>query len=296
MIPSSILHDLRGSDSTLNRDFMMTEDCTFPASDCSSPLRIYFFSDTHLQAHHPGNPLLSKTWRRHPSPALPVSSEALLRSHLERAVNGGADLILCGGDLCHFPSPENKELASRLFTECPLPVLSVPGNHDSFYPGQQGGCELHNQQLSLLHPLFGPQPAFWKHEQNGVRILGVDNSQYFFSREQLEFLEQELDSPQSTLMMMHVPLDSPQLRKAAIAKHGHPMLMEDPEISFPENIDPEPTNAALSLIRNSRQLLALLTAHVHIPFMENVTPHLPQLLSDAGYRNGFRWISVRPEK
>jgi len=259
----------------------------------SRPLRIYFFADTHLQEHDPADPLVPGFWRKNPTPALPRPGPELLRSHLDRAIEHQADLILANGDLFHFPSPENAALAAELFAECPLPVWTVPGNHDWFYPGQDGWEDLRARQLPRLRDVYGDRPSHGVREFDGLRVIGLDNSTYFLTETQTRFLQNEVDHGPA-LVMMHIPLGTPSLREAVIAKHGNPILMNDPAGRVREGIDPAPTHNAARLLRTHPNVRAVLAAHVHLPFVEDIAPGVPQLIPEAGYRDGHRLLDCVP--
>lgn len=254
--------------------------------------RIYLFADTHLQAVSANDPLLPDVWRADSSPVLPMDSEALLRSHLDRAVAGGADLILCGGDLFHFPSPENAALASRLFAACPLPVWCVPGNHDWFYPGQDGWEELRAAQLPRLEAVFGRQAHAWSRVHQGLRVIGLDNSTSCFDREQVDFLAAELARGEPSLVMLHIPISLPRLREDVIAKHGSPLLMADPETGLRPGVDAEATREGVRLLHTAPHVRLVLAAHVHLAHRDPLESGGEQLIPEAGYRHGHCWITV----
>ncbi len=256
------------------------------------PLHLYYFADTHLQQVADNDPLLSDAWKENPVPNLPCSNSTLLASHLDRAVTGGADIILCGGDLFHFPSAENVALALRLFGACPRPVWCVPGNHDWFYPGQDGWEDLRASMLPRLEKIYRGQASYWSRSVQGLRVIALDNSTYFLDTEQVSFLDRELAEDVPTVVMMHIPLSTPALRDATVAKHGQAILMADAAGRTRAGIDPGPTRHAAGLLRDSAQVLAVLSAHVHFPFQEDITPGKPQLIPEAGYRHGYRWIVV----
>lgn len=262
--------------------------------ELSAPLRIYQFSDTHLQAYHPGNPLVPAKWQAHPKPDLGMPSQDLLDLHLNRAVSGQADVILFCGDLFHFPTPENREMMLHAIENCPVPIWTVPGNHDWFYPGQDGWEELRARQLPRLEPVFAPNPSFWVREIKGLRVLGLDNSTYFLTREQTDFLAKQLQDPSPLLLMIHIPISAHGLREATIAKHGNPILMADPEGRLREGIDPAPTQEGLELLRQATCLRGIVSAHVHIPYACEVFPGVMQWISEAAYRDGYRWIECHP--
>jgi hypothetical protein len=260
----------------------------------SSPLRIYLFADIHMQAHAAGNSRIPESWRQNPSPRLPSDSATLLHSHLDRAVHGGADLILACGDLFHFPTPENRDLVLEARKNCSIPIWTVPGNHDWFFPGQDGWEALRTRQLHLLDDVFGPQPSFWIKSMHGLRVLGLDNSTYFLSSEQVDFLKNHLRQPESLIVMMHIPLSLPGLREKVIAKHGNPILMADPEGRVREGIDPAPTAEAVRLLTRSDCVKGIVAAHVHLPDIREFAPGKTQWIPEAGYRNGFQWLNFSP--
>ena len=263
----------------------------------AAPLRLYQFSDTHLQAAADHDPDLPQQWRENPLPKLPCSSRDLLCQHLERAIALDADLILMVGDLFHFPSPENHQLAETLFDDCPLPVWLVPGNHDWFYPGMDGWEPLRSRMLPRLKSLFpGEQYHFWSRCLGGVRFVALDNSAYFLDAEQSAFLEQELRQGQPTVVLLHIPLSLPEIRPPVLEKFGMPLLMADPEIDYAlhkrPDVDVEATFAAAEMLRNAENLIAILSGHVHLSLTGRVSPTAVQYISGAGYRADYRLLEL----
>jgi hypothetical protein len=252
------------------------------------PLRVYFFSDTHLQACRSDDPLLPDTWRKAPSPSLARESRALLRSHLDRAVHGDADLILMAGDLFHFPSRENARMAQEEFKACPVSIRSVPGNHDWFYPGQDGYEPLRDTQLPLIQPPVDVTP--WVMELAGIRFVGIDNSTYFLSTHEADVLCRELEEPGPVVVLMHIPPSTPDLRPSVIRKHGGAILMHDPDGRTRAGVDPEPTLKAVQALQTSPHLCAILAAHVHLPYEGSYRDNVSLIIPEAGYRDGFHWL------
>lgn len=260
------------------------------------PFRIYQFSDTHLQAVAEHDPELPDAWRLRPTPVLPSSSEQLLRSHLQRAQDLNADLILNLGDVFHFPSRENVELAERLFAEVGIPVWSVPGNHDWFYPGMDGWEALRAAMMPRLAPLFPEGWSQWSRTWNGVRVIGLDNSTYFLSAAQSAFLREELSRGEPTIVVLHIPVTTPELRIPVIEKFGAPLLMNDADVEADklerEGATPEPTAEACRLLCASTNVVAVLSAHVHLAHAAQVSATAMQYVCDAGYRNGYRLLEI----
>lgn len=261
-----------------------------PIPDLEQPFRIYFFSDTHLQACHPEDPRIPSSWKKSPSPDLGMSSEALLKTHLKRAEEVNADLILFGGDLFHFPTRENAELATRLFSESPLPVWSIPGNHDWFFPRQDGWEELRDQQLPWVQPPIEVTP--WTKRFHGVRFVGTDSSTYFLGPEEIAAVTTALEGNDPVILIMHIPPSTPDLRLPVIQKHGNPILVDDPEGRTRDGIDPEPTRRLMNALKESPAVKAILGAHVHLPFRGFFGSTIPLLIPEAAYRNGYRIVDL----
>lgn len=258
------------------------------------PLRLYQFADLHLQAGADRDPQVPEAWRTHPSPRLPLDARELVATHLDRAVLGKADLILACGDLCHFPSAENAHLLTSAFRNCPVPVLPLPGNHDWFYPGQDGWEDLRTLQLPRLETVYGQHPSFGSRTLHGLQLLHFDNSTYFLNADQEAFLQEKLEAGLPTLVLLHIPVSTPSLRQMTLQKHGSPILMADRSGRVREGIDPAPTARMVELFRHHPAIQAVLAAHVHFPFREDLAPGRPQLIPDAGYRHGYRWIECLP--
>jgi hypothetical protein len=115
-----------------------------------------------------------------------VSSQSLGRLQQLRAIaeKDRPDFVLVSGDLVRDALRVGEEEARGyydLYTQevrgCPMPVWSVPGNHENF------GIERHLSLVSPTHPLYGKGmyrqrlgPNYYSFTHGGVHFVGLDSA------------------------------------------------------------------------------------------------------------------------
>ncbi len=88
--------------------------------------RVATVNDVHIGERRFG--LLN---RMHEPPAAVPHAERCLRSAVAAAVSWGAQLLVVKGDLTHHSNLGELETAGQLLSELPIPVVIVPGNHET---------------------------------------------------------------------------------------------------------------------------------------------------------------------
>jgi predicted phosphodiesterase len=133
------------------------------------------------------------------------------------------DFVLLTGDLVRDSLRVGEEQARPLFemvaTELavfPVPVFTVPGNHDTF------GIERHLSHVSSDHPLFGRAmyrhylgPDYYSFTWGGVRFLGINSVDYddtgyygHLDRAQLDWVGRDLAPVPASMPVVtfnHIP-------------------------------------------------------------------------------------------
>ncbi|HYV19780.1 MAG TPA: metallophosphoesterase [Verrucomicrobiae bacterium] len=179
------------------------------------------------------------------------------------------DFVVITGDMVRDSLRVGEDKARPLFEQVaaelkkfPVPVFTVPGNHDIF------GIERQRSQVSADHPLYGRAmyrkflgPDYYSFTWGGVRFLGLnsvdaDDMSYYghFDRQQLDWVGADLaaapaDAPVVTFN--HIPM--------ATSIEGLLGLMEEP---------PAPTVITIGghaqfrhIVSNTGELLQALGAH-----------------------------------
>ena len=182
-----------------------------PLSDLHLPSRVFGFWGTMQEQPHP-----------------PVSSsERAARAALGEAVAWGAQLVVLKGDLTHRSHPEDWDAVARLVQACPVPVLAIPGNHDT--KGSPGGLDPDEQLTALGVPVGRPVLI---HDVPGLRIVLADTTRSGVDRGRLHHVTDlvlaAVDGAGPCLVATHhqlQPLPLPVSWPPGIASHhGDPLL------------------------------------------------------------------------
>ncbi len=183
--------------------------------------------------------------------------QPLYRGRLEkviRAVNAeNVDFVLIAGDLTENGKPEELEDFISQIKGFSSPVWFVPGNHDignKRVRGKESESTLSAARVSEFELSCGP--SFFSHERAGIRVLGLNSSVFGSGLERenamWSFLEAELAKPNQapTLVFTHYP----------------PFVSAPPEPSDYWNVEPEPRQRLLKMLREGG-VKAVLSGHLH---------------------------------
>lgn len=107
-------------------------------------------------------------------------------------------LIVQLGDFVSKGTPENyREYIAALMENVSLPLLTVIGNHDRPQPNDNSGDK------TLYRSVFGTTDFYY--DYNGSRFIGLDSSDRKVTPEQLDWLDDVLDTRQRKFIFTHVP-------------------------------------------------------------------------------------------
>ncbi|HEY0076222.1 MAG TPA: metallophosphoesterase [Abditibacteriaceae bacterium] len=264
--------------------------------------RVLHITDAHFcRADDDGNEEHNAICRtRHARWQERENQEANTSRLLQDVKESGSDLLWLTGDIVDFPARASLQRVRELLDNCGVPWLYVPGNHDWYFPYQQSNEALRRAQYEKLAPLFngGPQLC-WKHEINGLQILGVDNSTYQIEGEQLQFAREALQTGLPTVLLVHVPLTQPGLRAPTIAKWRDCILVgehitEERRADWAWAPDRPETAQFIELMQSAPNLIAILCGHVHFAH-EEAFGSAVQLVGAPAFAGGSRIIDFTCE-
>lgn len=212
-----------------------------------------------------------------------LSEETLPRiRHLRKIVERQRPaFVLITGDLIHdalrvdeAEAASYYELFLREIEAFPVPVWTVPGNHEIF------GIERHLSLVSPEHPLYGKQmyrrflgPTYYSFNAGGIHFVGLDTvgiaDLWYYGHvdeAQLEWLRQDLAAiPEGTPVVSfnHIPfITAGDTLRGYTEEPPAPTLIEvDGVTSFRHTVSN--AGAALSALRQ-RQLTLALAGHDHM--------------------------------
>jgi len=127
---------------------------------------------------------------------------------LENAVSEKVDLLLLTGDIVNFPSVNSVKIIADKLKQTGIPWLYTAGNHDWHYEGMKGDDDYLRKTwiANALMPFYnGHNPLFYSQVIKGINFVGIDNSTYQISEEQLRFLKDQIIREEPIILFSHIP-------------------------------------------------------------------------------------------
>lgn len=264
------------------------------------PLRLLHISDTHLCYADERDDVRKRELAAQRRPCFEGPEEGRCLRNLDEAIRyagENCDLLLHTGDLIDFVSCRNLELAREKLAL--VPNFVAAGNHEfSQYVGETFEDAAYKMRsMPQVQPAFGNDLHFAVRRLGGVRLIAVDNSYYHFDVGQLERLKAEVAGGEPILLLLHVPLHTPELHRKSVEFHpdrcaylaGTPeeaLATYSPERQRQQRPTPE-TTEFIEYVRNCPAVRAILAGHIH--FTENdagaFSPYAMQYVAGGGYYN-----------
>lgn len=243
-------------------------------------------TDSHFRVHSP----TGASMRHH------------LQEILDHCVSLRADCVVLTGDIIHFPTWANIEAMAADLSAAGLPFLYTPGNHDWHYPGSAWNDQTRQEYYGRLSRLTCGSPAQQAYDVHGVRLIGIDNSNYQASREQSAFFTDALATDKPCLLFMHIPIYVESLMEDVLARWQAPIMMAAP--GWDEQTRPKwmvwSTEPSTEEFHRSvtpmppANLAGLFAGHIHIPHADAFAEGRYQYTPRPAYQGGFRVIRVEP--
>ncbi|MCC7261563.1 MAG: metallophosphoesterase [Candidatus Latescibacteria bacterium] len=262
-------------------------------------------SDTHLPAADGRDPHPARQAAAHfaayfqqRTPGGAVVAE-IFAGLLDRARQAHPDLLALTGDILHFPSVAGLEwLRHRL---AGTDYLYTLGNHDWFFPYQTWSDAGRQAHYPRFFGLTGGNPACQVRRVGGLRVVALDNSTYQVSPEQADFLRRQLATGDPCLLLLHIPLATPSLLPAVMARWNAPIVMGGEEGWTAETrahwlvgeVQPG-TRACLDLVRQAANLVGVLCGHIHFARADELRPGCFQYVARPGFEGGCRRLRLKP--
>jgi 3',5'-cyclic AMP phosphodiesterase CpdA len=173
-----------------------------------------------------------------------VRPHNVFEAQLHMAQEEEADLVVHTGNLVNFPSFRGIYYVWDALEKCGLPYLYTSGSSDWCWQDmigtkpvqelQQQYCWEESGECATLFSRASESSLLsteqydakaWSEVVGGVRFVGVDNSTQVVTAEQLTFVQEALAAAaaaaESVVIMVHIPLYTPELR-AALDEAGLP--------------------------------------------------------------------------
>lgn len=280
------------------------------SSALSRPSEVLFISDTHLslddargESFLQYSERMAKGYRqtKHFVTGKPTNPEASFEAALQEAKKNQTDLIVLAGDIVSFPSEAAIEWVMERMQRVGIPWVYTSGNHDWHYEGMEGSSEeLRRTWIERrLKPLYQSRdPMVSNLEINGLQVMTIDNSTYEISPQQLEALQQQIESGSPFILAMHIPLYA--TGRSVGYGCGHPEwgAAKDKNYKIEKRpIWPEKHSQVTMefhrAVFNAPNLLGVFAGHVHRQTVD-VVNGIPQVVSAHNATGAYLRISALP--
>lgn len=218
------------------------------------------------------------------------------------------DITLLTGDIIDFPSEQNLNVLHELVQDrC---YMYCYGNHDWNFPENYADypfsglpwaqvCATYDTALARTAQAFADlQSSMDVCIIKGIKFITLNNSGYQFSAVQYERLKQALVDGMPAVVAFHIPLYAPTLLADTMTRWGAPILCATPPELQSEKWDYAPsmeTQRCAALIGESKNVLAVLTGHLHMDH-EDVLPGGNRQFVTAHAHSGYATVfTFQPE-
>jgi len=213
---------------------------------------------------------------------------------LEYAAERSADCVVMAGDIMDFQSPKIAGELERMLKGSGNQYLYVNGNHEH--------DEKRLWDRDLLKPFTDPSGC-GALEVGGVRLIGVDNTGYKISPEQLTFLRERTADGKPCLLFMHIPLYVDTLEEDTVRRWGNPILLGLTEEAFSRQtpgmfFTPRPDGTTREFCRlagETPNIYGVFAGHLHLSHTDRLPSGRFQYVTNSGYENSCREIRLLPE-
>lgn len=189
------------------------------------------------------------------------------------------DLFVLTGDIVNNPSVSSVTFVKSALDSTGIPYLYIAGNHDWHYEGLPGTMNALREEWieKALKPLYnGRNPMYYQVEWKGINFIGIDNSTYQVSAEQLSFFKEQLDRDLPAILMVHIPVRKPE--------------------DLPEDRVTPSTAQFAELVHEAPNLTGILCGHIHTTAVDDISDHTKQVVTGLGADGHYRIIHFKSQK
>lgn len=277
-------------------------------ANIEKPIKILHVTDLHLTLSDLREDDYCREHAAHRSGVYSVNGQNPAQGSIAALLDQTADLYLFTGDMIDFPSAANLDYLKELLRD--KNFIFCHGNHDWNYPREYpfgttnwdfDQSSLYDEALDKTAHLFYPFTSGDVDvcKVGGVKVIAVNNSNYRFSLKQYQRLEKELREDIPTIVAFHVPLYAPTLMEDTLAYWHLPIICgggDDIHSPYWSYRTDEPTANACRLIGENKNVIAVITGHLHFDHTDTLPGGNTQYVTATANRANATVFNILPKK
>jgi predicted MPP superfamily phosphohydrolase len=189
------------------------------------------------------------------------------------------DGLLLGGDMIDFPSNGNIELLRNNLSRLNMPYLYTLGNHDWTYPWEYFSETSETVYKPIFDEFTNGNTVVQTMEYDDFIIVSVDNSKDQMNPLIFGGLEEALAKEKPTIIMMHVPLETPSIYEKSTEMWGRDIAIGINGV-YPNSDSAKFTNM---ICDKDSPVVAILAGHVHFSDTSKITDKITQYVTNVAY-------------
>lgn len=269
-------------------------------NNLSNPFKVMFLADLHFTIEDERGADFYQYTKRMGGSAVESENygvsngrERKLMESLEKAKKEGVEMVVLGGDILNFPSKASVDSLLQIMNNSELKWMFISGNHDWHYEGESGeSADLRDKWIEKnLKPLYQGRNSLYTSEIiNDINFIGIDNSVFEITPEQLDFFQKEVNKGLPIILMMHIPLHLPEYENNLDYGCAHPRWNEanddyykiEQRIPWSKDGHTQTTYDFKELVLNAGNVIGVYAGHTHKRIVD-IHDNIFQYVVDANY-------------
>lgn len=263
-------------------------------SDIKNKYRFVFFSDLHLSQvdeNEPDEQIRKSLYDRNKEFWVDKDSSKVtntLKEIITFTNYKKANALLLGGDIIDSPADSSISTLRKNLKNLKCDYLYTLGNHDWSFPWDYQTENARKTNLPKFENLMDDTDVQYL-EYEDLVILAINSSTNQIEPECLDKIREVLSKQKPTIVMMHVPISTPEIAQKSIElREGRVSAVGDGGIEPTES-----TKLAIDMILSDEyKVFYVLGAHIHVHMEADLNERVHEYITDAAYFGTVNVIDI----
>lgn len=201
--------------------------------------------------------------------------------------NKRADALLLDGDIVDAPADSSISVLRENLNNLKVDYLYTLGNHDWSFAWDYHTKNARQVQVPKFNEFIDDTDVSYL-EYEDLIILAINSSTDQIEENSLNKIKNVLKKKKPTIVMMHVPISTPEIAEESLRLRNRVSAVGD------GGIEPtETTKEAIKMILSDEyKVFYILAAHVHIHMEADLSEKVHEYVTDAAYMGNINVVKI----